>query len=231
MTNKLGALSQLVRHINPAKLSRPQRDDWRMLTKKVYVPEMRAAELRREQYLRAAENAPDEATKEALLRAADREFYKSARFSMMDSAAATVSSAMPRVDEGLETMFIVGGEKDLPVGIANFYKPGRYMASDPELDTTGYLEQLAATGEVPGTGKSLLYSMGQTMPEDPVMWLSLPYADTLDFYKSRGAELYSPKAGSQLTDRNYPVFRVPRGDMIKKKRGGLVQACECGGHK
>jgi hypothetical protein len=222
----MGALDQLIRRIQPSKLSRAQKDDWRSLTKKVYVPEMRRAEDRMAQFLRAAETAPDEGTREALLRAADREKYKSARFAMMDSAAATISSAIPRVDDGLETMFLTGGEKELPVGIANFYKPGRYMADDPELNSAGYLEQLAATGEVPGTGRSLLYSMGQDMQEDPIMWLSLPYADTMDFYKSRGAELYSPKAGSQLTDRNYPVFRVERGDLIKKKRGGLVQYCD-----
>lgn len=223
-------LAQRTERLVPSQLSRPQQTEFRDLSRKVFVPQHDRASRAEAQWSEKAAQAVSEEQRAKFLKAMQDAEYRKARLAKMDQAAMSIANAKGTYDDDLRA-FVQPGEGGVPSGIATFYPPGHY-AGDALADQAAYLELLGAMPDAQGTGRVLLRHVGLDSYADPLMWHSTTYPETLGFYKSRGAELI-PKSEipkDSLLYGNLPVFRVPRGDMIKEKKGGLVRMKEhrCG---
>ena len=229
MPSPLELLRQALTRINPSQLSRPQITEFRDLSRKVYTPEFQRAQRAEQGWLQKAHQASSEEQRTKFLEAAKQAEYRAARLSKLDQAANSIANAKGTYDDELRAFLIRGAQGEPPRGLATFYPPGHY-AGDALADQAAYLELLGTSPDAPGAGRVLLRATGLDSPSDPLMWHSTSYPETLGFYRSRGAEQI-PKSEipkDSLLYGNLPVFRVPRGDMIKEKKGGLVRAKEQG---
>ncbi len=219
----MGALDILrasLQRINPAQLSRPQIAEYKDLSRKVFVPQHDAAARRELMWTEKMQGATSEEQRAKFMAAMKQAEYEKARLAKMDQAASSIANARKTYDDELRA-FSLPGEDGVPQGLATFYPPGHY-AGDALADQAAYLELLGST--VPGGGRVLLRSTGMDSPSNPLMWHSTSYPETLGFYQSRGG-VQIPKSEipkDSLLYGNLPVFQVPRGDMIKERKGGLI---------
>lgn len=222
----LDLLRQSLVRLNPSQLSRPQITEFRDLSRKVYTPQHSAAQRAEMGWLEKAQRAQDEAQRAKFQQAAREAEYRAARLAKLEQAANSIANARGTYDDELRA-FMLPGEGGVPSGLSTFYPPGHY-AGDALADDAAYLELLGTSGQ-PGAGRVLLRAVGMDSPTEPLMWHSTSYPETLGFYESRGGQRLPkhviPK--DSMLYGNLPVFRVPRGDMIKEKKGGLVQMKEC----
>lgn len=226
--DKLSALRQLaaqMRYLNPSQLSKPQAGEFKTIARKIYTPQFLEAKKLEEKWLEQAAKASSEEQRAKYLAAARSAEYDAARYSKLDQAASNIANARTIYDDDLRALLVPGSEQGVPGGFATFYPPGHY-AGDPVLDNAAYLELLGTAPDAPGAGRVLLRGTGMSSPSNPLMWHSTSYPDTIKFYESRGGERI-PKGevprSSDLFSESLPMFRVPRGDMIKEKHGGLVR--------
>lgn len=220
-------MAQRTQRLVPSQLSRPQQTEFRDLSRKVFVPQHDAASRAEAQWAEKAARAVSEEQRAKFLQAMQSAEYRKARLAKMDQAAASIANAKGTYDDDLRA-FLQPGEGGVPQGLATFYPPGHY-AGDPLADQAAYLELLGAMPDAQGTGRVLLRHVGLDSYDSPLMWHSTTYPETMGFYRSRGAEQI-PKSEipkDSLLYGNLPVFHVPKGSMIKEKKGGLVQMKEC----
>lgn len=224
----LDLLRASLQRIVPSQLSRPQITEFRDLSRKIITPEFQRAQRAELGWLQKAQEASSEAQRAKFAQAAKEAEYRAARLSKLDQAASSIANAKGTYDDELRAFLLPGEAGGVPRGLATFYPPGHY-AGDPLADSAAYLELLGAAPDAPGAGRVLLRATGLDSPSEPLMWHSTSYPETLGFYRSRGAEQI-PKSEipkDSLLYGNLPVFRVPRGDAIKEKKGGLVRMKEC----
>lgn len=224
----LDLLRQSIKRINPSQLSRPQATEFRDMSRKVYTPQHSEAQRAEMLWLEKAQRAANEEQRAKFLQAAKEAEYRAARLAKLEQAATSIANARGSYDDELRA-FVLPGD-NAPSGLATFYPPGHYEG-DALADQAAYLELLGTSGQ-PGAGRVLLRSVGLDSPTNPLMWHSISHPDTMGFYQSRGAAQI-PKQSipkESMLYGNLPVFHVPRGDMIKEKKGGLVRMKEarCG---
>ncbi len=226
--DQIRRLAAQVRRVNPNELSPGQISEWRNYSRMLFTPKAQAAMKKSQELADAAQKAESEELRLALQKASDNALYESKRWAMMDQSASTISRAKRNYDEDVRALWIPGAD-NMPAGISTFQLPGHYRDDPLAYDAT-HLENLGASGAVPGVGRVLLRQTGLESPSNPMIWESINQKPTLDFYKARGAQVLHDATGdSQFSADNteLPVFWVNRGDMIKEAKGGLVKYKEC----
>lgn len=227
----LDLLRQSLVRLNPSQLSRPQRAEFADINKALLKENKRAEADELKWTAKAAEAWNDE-QRAKFLKAAQDAHYRASRFGKMEQASKSIHAAQLPFSEDTDLRaYILKGELgELPRGLATFYQPGHY-AGDPQVGDAAFLELLGARPDAPGAGRVLLRSVGLDSPSNPMWWFSSSEPQTMGFYKSRGA-LEVPRSEimqdtPMWSKWDTPVFRVPRGDAIKEKKGGLVRMKEC----
>lgn len=223
----LDLLRQSLVRLNPSQLSRPQRAEFNDINKAL-LKENKRAEADELRWTAKAAEAWNDEQRAKFLKAAQDAHYRASRFGKMEQASKSIHAAqLPfSEDTDLRAYILKGEQGELPRGLATFYQPGHYTG-DPQVGDASFLELLGTRPDAPGAGRVLLRAVGLDSPSNPMWWFSSSEPQTMGFYRSRGA-LEVPrseiKRGSPLwSDYDTPVFRVPRGDMIKERKGGLVR--------
>lgn len=222
-------LAAQAKRLRPATMSDAQSSEFMRYGKEVYSPEHARAKNAELSWLKKMQEAKSNEQRAKFLQAAKEAEYRAARLSKLDQAAKSIGVAARNDDEGLRA-FMLPREGDAPGGLATFYQPG-HLAGDPFAGDAAALELLGS--DMPGAGRVLLREVGLDSPTDPLVWNSTAYPETMNFYKARGAtEVPRSKIprDSLFFRGTMPVFHVPRGDMIKEAKGGLVRMKEarCG---
>jgi hypothetical protein len=110
-------LAAQTQRVNPSALSRPQKQEYIDLARKVYTPRFLEAQRHEEKWLELASRTQDPVQRAKYLEAAKLAEYDAARFSKLDQASASIGR-VNKYDDEFRALTVPGQEQGIPGGIA-----------------------------------------------------------------------------------------------------------------